>query len=95
MTDLSSLVMGLDCSTSACKAVVWDCRGKAVGRGYAPLVTETPQPGWHEQSAESWWTATVQAIRQAVSQVDGGRLRALCIAHQRETFVPVDDRASR
>lgn len=82
--------MGLDCSTSACKAVVWDCRGEAVGRGYAPLATETPQPGWHEQPAESWWTATVQAIRQAVSQVDSGRLRALCIAHQRETFVPVD-----
>jgi sugar (pentulose or hexulose) kinase len=51
----------------------------------------TPQPGWHEQPAESWWTATVQAIRQAVSQVDSRRLRALCIAHQRETFVPVDE----
>ena len=32
-----------------------------------------------------------QAIRQAVSQVDGGRLKALCIAHQRETFVPLDE----
>jgi xylulokinase len=51
----------------------------------------TPQPGWHEQPAESWWTATVQAMRQAVSQVDSRRLRALCIAHQRETFVPVDE----
>jgi xylulokinase len=50
----------------------------------------TPQPTWHEQSAESWWTATAQAIRQAVGPVDGGRLKALCIAHQRETFVPVD-----
>ena len=33
----------------------------------------------------------VLAIRQAVSQIDGKRLRALCIAHQRETFVPVDE----
>jgi sugar (pentulose or hexulose) kinase len=31
------------------------------------------------------------AIRQAVSQVDGKRLKALCIAHQRETFVPLDE----
>ena len=51
----------------------------------------TPQPTWHEQPAESWWTATVQAIRQAVSQIDGRQLKAVCIAHQRETFVPVDE----
>ncbi len=90
MTDLSPLVLGLDCSTSACKAVVWDCHGNAIAAGSSPLSTLTPQPTWHEQSAESWWTATVQAVRQAVNQVDAGRLRALCISHQRETFVPVD-----
>jgi xylulokinase len=50
-----------------------------------------PQPTWHEQPAESWWTATAQAIRQAVSQIDAKQLQALCIAHQRETFVPVDE----
>src|SRR4030042_4087003 len=91
MTNLSSLVIGLDCSTSACKAVVWDCRGNAIAKGYSSLSLITPQPTWHEQSAESWWTSTVQAIRQAVSQVDGRRLRALCIAHQRETFVRLDE----
>lgn len=91
MTDLSSLVIGLDCSTSASKAVVWDCRGNAIAKGSSSLSLITPQPTWHEQSAESWWTSTVQAIRQAVSQVDSRRLRALCIAHQRETFVPVDE----
>jgi xylulokinase len=31
------------------------------------------------------------AIRQAVSRVDEKRLKALCIAHQRETFVPLDE----
>ena len=87
----SSLVLGLDCSTSACKAVVWDCRGNAMARGHSPLALIIPQPTWHEQPAESWWTAMVLAIRQAVSQIDGKRLRALCIAHQRETFVPVDE----
>ena len=90
MTNLSSLVIGLDCSTSACKTVVWDCHGNALARGYSSLSLITPQPTWYEQSAISWWTSTLQAIRQAVSQVDGKRLRALCIAHQRETFVPVD-----
>jgi len=86
----SSLVIGLDSSTSSCKAIVWDCRGNAIGRGTSPLTMTTPQPTWHEQSAESWWTAAVQAIRQATEHVDGEQLKALCIAHQRETFVPVD-----
>jgi sugar (pentulose or hexulose) kinase len=91
MIGSSSLVLGLDCSTSACKAVVWDCDGNAVAMGHHPLSLVTPRPTWHEQPAESWWTATVQAIRQAASQVDSSQLKALCIAHQRETFVPVDE----
>jgi sugar (pentulose or hexulose) kinase len=90
MADRSPLLLGLDCGTSACKAVAWDCHGNAVARGYGSLPLITPRPTWHEQPAESWWEATVQAIRQAVDRVDVGRLRALCIAHQRETFVPVD-----
>lgn len=88
--DLSPLVLGLDCSTTACKAILWDCRGNAVARGSSPLTMITPQPGWHEQRAEAWWTAAVAAIRQAVSGVASGRLKAMSIAHQRETFVPVD-----
>ncbi len=91
MADLSPLVIGVDCSTSACKAVVWDFHGNAVAQGVSPLSLIAPRPTWHEQPAKSWWTAMVQAIRQAVSQVDGRRLKALCIAHQRETFVPVDE----
>ena len=90
MTNHSPLVIGLDCSTTASKAVVWDCHGNAIAKGHSSLSLLTPQAGWHEQSAEAWWTSTVQAIRQAVSQVEGSRLKALCIAHQRETFVPVD-----
>ena len=91
MTDLTPLVIGLDCSTSACKAVVWDPRGNAIATGVGSLALISPQPAWYEQSAESWWTAMTQAVRQAVSLVDGNRLKALCIAHQRETFVPVDE----
>jgi len=91
MTASSPLLLGLDCSTTACKAVVWNLRGQAVARGSSPLAFSTPRPTWHEQPAESWWTATVQAIRQAVSRVDGRQLQALCIAHQRETFVPLDE----
>src|SRR5690349_19683406 len=91
MRDPSPLVLGLDCSTTACKAIVWDCFGRPIGSGYSSLALMAPQPTWHEQSAESWWASMAHSIRQAVSQVDLGRLKALCIAHQRETFVPLDE----
>jgi sugar (pentulose or hexulose) kinase len=91
MREPSPLVVGLDCSTTACKAIVWDCLGRSIRRGYSSLALLAPQPTWHEQPAESWWESMTHAIRQAVSQVDGRRLKALCIAHQRETFVPLDE----
>ncbi len=87
----SPLVAGLDCSTTACKAILWDYQGRSIARGSSDLPLFTPQPVWHEQPAETWWISMTQAIRQAVSQVDNRRLKALCIAHQRETFVPLDE----
>jgi sugar (pentulose or hexulose) kinase len=83
------LVVGLDCSTTASKAIVWDAAGGALAEGRWPLPMTAPRPTWHEQAAEAWWEATCQALRQAVHSVDGPRLAALCITAQRETFVPV------
>jgi sugar (pentulose or hexulose) kinase len=86
----SRLVISLDASTTACKAVIWDTHGKVVAEGRANIPLLTPRSGWHEQPAESWWLAASQALRQAVIQVESRRLAALCITAQRETFVPVD-----
>ncbi|MBN1887582.1 MAG: hypothetical protein JW850_06315 [Thermoflexales bacterium] len=92
MTESSpGVVIGLDCSTTACKAVVWDYHGNALAMGASPLSLITPQATWYEQPAESWWMATVQALRQAVAKIDARQVKALCIAHQRESFVPVDE----
>ncbi len=87
------LVIGVDCSTTAAKAVVWDRHGAPLVEGRCALPLLTPRPTWYEQPAESWWTATTQALRDAVAQVNPERLAALCITHQRETFVPVDEKA--
>ncbi len=84
------LVIGLDASTTACKAVVWDRKGTSMAEGRASIPLLMPRPTWHEQPAEAWWSAAVQALREAVGSVDPEHLAALCIAPQRETFVPVD-----
>ena len=85
------LVIGIDCSTTASKVLVWDVQGNAVAEGRGAIPLQMPRPTWHEQPADAWWTATVQALRAAVNPIDVQRLAALCITHQRETFVPVGE----
>lgn len=87
-----ALVLGIDASTTACKAVVWDTSGRAVAEGRAPLPLLKPRPLWHEQPAGAWWDALVAAIRAATADRPDltPRIAGLCIAPQRETFVPVD-----
>jgi xylulokinase len=86
----SQLVLGIDCSTTACKALVFDSQGKVISAGRESIPTANPIPGWFEQCAGDWCTALLGAIRQAVAEIDSKKLAALCITHQRETFVPVD-----
>jgi len=92
MTTQSDLVIGVDCSTTASKAVVWDRHGGVVAEGRATFPLRNPRPSWYEQHAEDWWTATATALRAAISQIDPRRLGGICMTHQRETFVPVDER---
>ncbi len=86
----ASFVIGLDASTTACKAVVWDMEGTPVAEGRAPIPLLMPRPTWHEQPAEAWWTAAARALRETMGRLEPERLAAMCIAPQRETFVPVD-----
>ncbi len=87
---IPNLILGIDSSTTACKAIVWNTHGVALAEGRATLPLWMPRPAWHEQPAEAWWEACVQALRAALADVDASRVAALGISPQRETFVPVD-----
>jgi xylulokinase len=84
------LVIGVDCSTTACKAVVWDRSGKALATGRRTYGLDHVRSGWVEQNAADWWVATSAAIADAARQVGGDRIAALAVTHQRETFVCLD-----
>lgn len=95
MSITDPLVIAIDCSTTGAKATVVDVDGRTVAAGRASLDTTSPRPGWHEQDAGQWWPATDAAVRQALEHLDatGGsraRIAAVCVAHQRESFVAVD-----
>ncbi len=84
------LVIGVDCSTTASKAVVWSANGTALSEARAGFELTHPRSTWAEQNPEDWWTATKEAIRRAVPTVDRERIAAICITHQRETFACLD-----
>ena len=86
-----SYVIGVDSSTTATKAVVWDHDGRAVAEGRGEFALTVPRPGWHEQDAEDWWRSCTTAVTQALESVDGSDIEALCVTHQRETFACVDE----
>ena len=84
------LVIGVDCSTTAAKAVVWGPDGMPLSSARVPFELSQPRPGWGEQNAEDWWAAVRGSVRRAASTVDAARVGAICVAHQRESFVCLD-----
>ena len=91
MTTRAGLVIAVDCSTTAAKAVIHDETGRVVAQAARPLRTLQPRPSWHEQDADQWWVATQGAVAEAVADLaDPGRVHALCLTHQRESFVCLD-----
>ena len=86
------VVIGVDSSTTACKAIAWDRYGRAIAEGRASYPLLQPQPTWYEQDADRWWVSICAAFKGLLDQIDVGQVEALCLTHQRETFVPVNDR---
>jgi len=86
----ADLLLGIDCSTTAAKAIAWNAAGAPVAEARAALATLAPRPGWAEQRAEEWWDATAATAREVAAAVGPDRIAAVAVTHQRETFVPVD-----
>ena len=86
----NTVVIGIDSSTTACKAIAWDKHGQAVAEGRDAYLLLRPAPTWFEQNAEDWWRSLCVALKELLSQIDAARVETLCITHQRESFVPVD-----
>ncbi|MDQ7251706.1 FGGY-family carbohydrate kinase [Dongia sedimenti] len=80
------LVIGIDSSTSATKAIAWDRQGRVIAEGRAAIAMSNPHPGWFEQDPGEWWSSTVAALQQVTGQIDAARIAAIGISNQRETF---------
>ena len=80
------LVIGIDSSTSATKAIAWTRTGEAVAEGRQSIALHNPKPGWFEQDPGDWWGSAKTALTQLTSKIEATRIAAVAISNQRETF---------
>lgn len=62
-----SLVLGIDSSTTATKAILVDRSGTVRGVASASYDYETPRPLWTEQDPSLWWDGTATAVRKVLA----------------------------
>ncbi|MBI3746755.1 MAG: xylulokinase [Chloroflexi bacterium] len=86
------LVLGIDSSTTATKAVLVDPEGTVAGIGVAEYDVRLPHPLWSEQDPALWWTGTQAAIRSvlAVTGVPGSDIEAVGLTGQMHGAVLLD-----
>jgi xylulokinase len=83
------IVVGLDSSTTATKAIAFSPDGSVAGIGRNPIPLSSPAHNRYEQNPEEWWRSACAALRELTRQVDPGAIAAIAISNQRETFVPL------
>jgi glycerol kinase len=90
-----TLILAIDQSTSATKAVLFDAAGAIVDRASREHRQIYPQPGWVEHDADEIWQNVLAAIREVADRQRGrwSEVAGLSVTNQRETFV-VFDRAT-
>ena len=86
----NQFVIGLDCSTTAIKAVVFDKKGNEVFKISEPIPLKSPKANYYEQDADDWWDATRIVLKKVSRQINPDFIKALSISNQRETFVALD-----
>jgi xylulokinase len=87
------LVLGIDVSTTATKAVLVDGKGTVAGIGQAVYGLATPHPLWSEQDPDDWWIGAESAIRQVLSATGGhaDEVEAIGLTGQMHGAVLLDD----
>ena len=84
------LVIGIDQSTTATKAIAFDGRGRIVAEGRASVPLSNPQMGWFEQEVSDWTGSVAASLKQLTRKISKDRIAAISISNQRESFAQFD-----
>jgi glycerol kinase len=91
------LILALDQSTSATKAILFDAEGRVLDNVSLDHRQIYPQPGWVEHDAEEIWINTLEVIRQ-LAERNADKLPSIAgisITNQRETILVFDRKSGK
>lgn len=92
-----SLILALDQSTSATKAVLFDAGGKVLDKASRNHRQIYPQPGWVEHDTEEIWKNALAVIGEIAkrNRAKLTKLAALSLTNQRETVLVFDRKTGK
>jgi xylulokinase len=87
-----TLLLGLDVGTTSVKVGLFDVSGRRLATGAQEYRIQHPSPDRAELDPETYWSATVTAVRGALADAGADRrqLAAIAVSSQGETVIPVD-----
>ncbi|WP_028708344.1 xylulokinase [Propionicicella superfundia] len=83
------LVIAVDTSTTATKAIVVDPSGAVLALGTSEIPLYTPAMNFYEHDPRDWWRTTNEAVGSAVAELtpqEKERVSAMCVTPQRQSF---------
>src|SRR3954471_18874482 len=82
-------ILAIDAGTTGVTALVVTPAGTIAARGYQEFRQHFPKPGWVEHAPEEIWQATLEAVRDCLTDWDGSKedLKGIGITNQRETVL--------
>ena len=86
-------LLGIDIGTTGVKTILVDEAGRTAASSTVPHPLSTPYPGWSEQDPESWWTGTIESVRnvlKASGLADPGLILGIGLSGQMHTSVFLD-----
>ena len=92
-----SLILALDQSTSATKAVLFDAKGNILDKASRNHRQIYPQPGWVEHDADEIWKNVLAVIGEIARRNHSklSKLAGLSITNQRETVLVFDRKTGK
>lgn len=88
-----SLLLGIDVSTTASKALLINGDGEVAGSATTAHPLSTPRPLWSEQDPEHWWQSVSASVRDCLLQtgVSGESVSAVGLTGQMHGLVILDE----
>lgn len=84
-------LIGLDLGTTTVKATVYQENGTPIAEHSLERIILTPQEGYFEQNADTWYEDSCAVIKEATKHLKKEEVKGISISSQGITVVPVDD----